>query len=112
MRQRDPDEAYCQDEDIVYGSKEYRIGIDQFRDNMTYILDRAGKKECDCILSDLVSNIRDLPPFGASEGLGMEAHLAYQDALKRLAAGDLSGARSHFTMPRTSTLCAFGHAKR
>lgn len=85
-----------QDEDIVYGSEEYRIGINQFRDNMAYILERAGKKDVPVFLSDLVSNIRDLPPFGDPESGGLEAHAAYQNALQRLADGDASGAKSAF----------------
>lgn len=89
-----------QDEDIAYGSEEYRIGIEQFRDNMSYILDRAGKMDVPVFFSDLVSNVRDLPPFGDPEGEGLEAHAAYRDALNRLADGNTSGAKTAFYMAK------------
>ena len=81
------------DEDIVYGSEEYRIGVDQFRDNMSFILERAGRKGVPVFLSDLVSNIRDLPPFGDPGAEGQEAHAAYREGLKRLSGGNVSAAR-------------------
>lgn len=89
-----------QDEDIAYGSEEYRIGIEQFRDNMSYILDRAGKMDVPVFFSDLVSNVRDLPPFGDPEGEGQEAHAAYAAGLAKLGAGDLPGAESAFYLAR------------
>ncbi len=84
------------DEDIIYGSEEYRIGIDQFRDNLSCILDQAEKKDVPVFLSDLVSNIRDLPPFGDPEGVGRPAHSAYQDAIVSLAGGDTLEAKAAF----------------
>ncbi|MFO7670157.1 MAG: hypothetical protein R6W31_10900 [Bacteroidales bacterium] len=84
------------DKDIIYGSKEYRIGIDQFRDNLGYILEKAAKKEVPVFLSDLVSNVRDLPPFGDPEGTGMAAHSAYREAINLLEGGDTLGAKAAF----------------
>ena len=84
------------DEDIVYGSEEYGIGIEQFRDNLGYILEQAEKKDVPVFLSDLVSNIKDLPPFGDPEGEGRPAHSAYQAALHKLQAGDTLGAKVEF----------------
>ena len=85
-----------QDKDIVYGGKKYNIGIDQFRDNVSYILRQAEKKDVPVLLSDLVSNIKDLPPFGDVAGEDLSARSAYQGALRTLASGDTIGAKELF----------------
>ena len=85
-----------QDKDIVYGGDKYNIGIEQFRDNLSYILEQAENKDVPVFLSDLVSNIRDLPPFGDRAGEDLSASSTYQNALRTLANGDVSQAKELF----------------
>lgn len=84
------------DEDIAYGSDKYKIGIDQFRDNLSYILEVANKKDVPVFLSDLVSNIKDLPPFGDMAGVEQSASSTYSEALITLTGGDTLRAREMF----------------
>jgi tetratricopeptide (TPR) repeat protein/lysophospholipase L1-like esterase len=48
---------------IPYNSKMYLEGLAQFSDNMTHVLGKLKEAHVPVIISDLVSNIRDLPPF-------------------------------------------------
>lgn len=84
------------DKDIVYKGEKYNIGINQFRDNLSYILREAHKKQVPVFLSDLVSNIRDLPPFGDNPGTNLSASLKYKNALLSLSNGDTVKARELF----------------
>ncbi|MGC8804117.1 MAG: SGNH/GDSL hydrolase family protein, partial [Bacteroidales bacterium] len=49
--------------DIPYGSPEYYKGIEQFKLNMDEVLAKAKKHNVPVIISELVSNVRSLPPF-------------------------------------------------
>lgn len=53
------------DKEIVYDSEKYQQGLDNFRNNLDEILQIAEKNSIPVFLSDLVSNVRDLPPFGS-----------------------------------------------
>lgn len=84
------------DEEIVFQGEKYLAGMDQFRNNMSFILKKAGKKGVPVFISELVGNVRDLPPFG-SEGTGKDnAEQVYEEALKTLSGGDTLMARSLF----------------
>jgi tetratricopeptide (TPR) repeat protein/lysophospholipase L1-like esterase len=48
---------------IPYHSKLYSEGLTQFSDNMTTLVGKLKDAHVPVIISDLVSNIRDLPPF-------------------------------------------------
>jgi tetratricopeptide (TPR) repeat protein len=48
---------------IPYNSKMYLEGLAQFTDNMSNVLEKLKKAHVPVIISDLVSNVRDLPPF-------------------------------------------------
>jgi tetratricopeptide (TPR) repeat protein len=48
---------------ILYGSDLYRAGEEQFESNLNAILEKANEKDVPVILSELVSNLRDQPPF-------------------------------------------------
>ena len=48
---------------IPYNSEMYNEGLSQFRDNMSRLFTKLKKAKVAVIISDLVSNIKDLPPF-------------------------------------------------
>ncbi|HOK51512.1 MAG TPA: GDSL-type esterase/lipase family protein [Bacteroidales bacterium] len=48
---------------IPYGSQQYYSGIKQFRQNIDEVLAKAKKQNVPVIISELVSNVRSLPPF-------------------------------------------------
>ncbi len=48
---------------IPYNSKLYLEGLTQFSDNMSAVLGKLKEARIPVIISDLVSNVRDLPPF-------------------------------------------------
>ncbi len=49
--------------EIAYGSPTYRRGIEQFSANLRAIVSRARAKNVPVLLTEVVSNIRDHPPF-------------------------------------------------
>ncbi len=53
--------------DIVYNSKDYQKGIKYFELNVSSMLKKAKGKNVPVFISDLVSNIKDLPPFKSIE---------------------------------------------
>ncbi len=54
---------------IVYGSADYKAGIDQFNKNMTELCSTLNDEKIPTFLSTVVSNEKDLPPF-ISNGSG------------------------------------------
>ena len=54
---------------IVYGSKDYQAGIDQFTTNMTELCRTLNNEKIPTFLSTVASNEKDQPPF-ISEGTG------------------------------------------
>ncbi len=52
---------------IPYESKSYQQGLKQFRHNMQLILKKAHRAKVPVIISEVVSNIRDCPPFPTSD---------------------------------------------
>ena len=85
-----------QDEDIVYQGEKYEHGIKQYETNLSYILEKSEKQDVPVFISDLISNVRDLPPFGDVESSGFSALKTYQEALDELALGDTLKARNLF----------------
>jgi lysophospholipase L1-like esterase len=84
------------DKDIVYKGEKYNFGINQFKDNLSYILNEARREHVPVFLSDLVSNIRDLPPFGDIPGPNLSASAKYKSALSALSSGDTAKSRALF----------------
>lgn len=85
-----------QDEEILYQGEIYSAGMEQYRKNLDDILKKAEKRQVPVYLSDLVSNVRDLPPFGDEKGAGLSAHNSFKEAQSHLAGGDTLEARSLF----------------
>jgi tetratricopeptide (TPR) repeat protein len=84
------------DKDIVYKSEKYNIGINQFQDNLSYIIEETRKDDIPVFLSDLVSNIKDLPPFGDIAKENLSAAAIYKEALNTLSTGDTLRAKKLF----------------
>ncbi|MGH7490989.1 MAG: hypothetical protein ACREOO_01205 [bacterium] len=76
-----------QDQSIPYASDKYRRTLQNFSNNLDLILTQCAEKRVPVILGNLVSNIRDLPPF-ASENPKL-AHQHLQDQFdEAVARGD------------------------
>ncbi len=84
------------DENIEYQGEKYQVGVEQYRNNLSYILKKAAKNEVPVFLSDLVSNVRDLAPFGNTGKNELSAQHSYEEALQVLAGGDTLKARNLF----------------
>ena len=56
-------ERMVAEQQIAYGSALYRMGLVQFEANIKELLQRCTQAGVPVVLSELVSNIRDLPPF-------------------------------------------------
>ena len=84
------------DKDIVFNREKYKIGIDQFQKNISNILKEAGNDHIPVFLSDLVSNIKDLPPFGDIPQENLSAAAKYKEALNTLSKGDTLKAKALF----------------
>ncbi|MDZ7345243.1 MAG: GDSL-type esterase/lipase family protein [candidate division KSB1 bacterium] len=72
--------------EIPLGSRRYLAGCVQFERNMEAILRKAEKSGVPVILSELVSNLRDQPPFlsvSGSEECAAEVYLQAQEAEQR-----------------------------
>ena len=76
------------DKEIAYNSEKYKQGVEQFEDNLNYILDLANKKDIPVFLSDLVSNVKDIPPFGNIGTGEQSAIFNFKSAENALLAGD------------------------
>jgi lysophospholipase L1-like esterase len=76
-----------QDQSIPYSSAKYRRTLQNFSNNLNLILAKCAEKSVPVIVGNLVSNIRDLPPF-ASASLGL-ANQQFPDLFERsVARGD------------------------
>jgi len=84
------------DENILFQGEKYEVGMEQYRKNLSFMLEKARQKDVPVFISDLVSNIKDLPPFGDSGDADQSAKKTYQEAIKVLATGDTAAARSLF----------------
>jgi tetratricopeptide (TPR) repeat protein len=56
-------ERLVADQNIAFGSSVYQRGKNQFRQNLNFVLEKAKKAGKPVLVSELVSNIRDQPPF-------------------------------------------------
>lgn len=84
------------DEEILYQSEDYKLGLEQYRNNVSYMLKKAARQQVPVFICDLVSNIRDLPPFGDVEDLHKSARSTYREAQIRLEQGDTLEAKGLF----------------
>jgi lysophospholipase L1-like esterase len=80
---------------IMYGSADYHKGINQFRQNMEELCQLYSDKKVPLVISNLVSNEKDLKPFISSKGQ-MSASQVYQTALDAYGKGNYSLAKASF----------------
>lgn len=82
---------------IPYGSKMYWGGIGQFSDNMGKLIVRLKDANVSVIISDLVCNVGDQPPFRSLRfGRYPSADSVYSDAARLRARQDFAEARQEF----------------
>lgn len=72
--------------EILYNSDDYKTALNYFSDNLTTIIEKANKKQVPIFISELVSNVKDLPPFNSIASDNLEAAIdVYNKAQKALA---------------------------
>jgi tetratricopeptide (TPR) repeat protein/lysophospholipase L1-like esterase len=87
--------------EIPYESDDYNSGIEQYKKNMSKILEKASKKNVPVFLSTLVSNIKDLKPFGSEKNnTKKNANLFYNEAIEKMNNGEFKTAKELFTRAR------------
>jgi tetratricopeptide (TPR) repeat protein len=90
-------ERIVSDRDIEFGSKIYCSAHRQYRKNMNAILRKAGRKNVPVIISEVISNVRDMEPFcSGSTGENPAAIDIYIEARDFEASGDSSKAREDY----------------
>ena len=83
--------------DIAQGSATYNRGLARFSDNLRAILSKARRAGVPVLLSELVSNVRDQPPFFFDgDAADSAAGDAYREARRFEAAGDIDAAREQY----------------
>lgn len=89
------------DADIVYGSETYQRGIDNYRHNMTKIVEMVNEEGIPFFYSNLVSNIKDVAPFKsiASDEL-KGADFYFEKANQQLEQSNFKDAYENFTLAR------------
>ncbi|HET7457632.1 MAG TPA: hypothetical protein VFJ74_08245 [Gemmatimonadaceae bacterium] len=90
-------ELMAGDQRIAFGSRRYQQGLDQFRSNLSALLERYRAHGVKVFIGTLVSNERDQPPFvnGFAPGIDTLAwHRAYDAGVAALRAGDTAAART------------------
>ncbi len=66
----------AKDQSVKYGSEDYELGKNQFRENLSEIVEIAQNHNVEVILSELVCNVKDLDPFSNKS----DAQKIYRDA--------------------------------
>lgn len=85
------------DQDIVYGSEAYQLGIKNFSTNMDAILEKFTREGIPVFISDLISNVKDLPPFNSVKTDTLEsAMIVYEQAVAACDSGNFELAAALF----------------
>ncbi|HEY3369511.1 MAG TPA: hypothetical protein VGK10_01605 [Prolixibacteraceae bacterium] len=89
------------DADILYGSKTYKSGINNFENNLSGMLEMAKQKNVPVFISDLVSNLRDLKPFKSISSDGLKGADSYYEAALQLEQhGEIQKAKENYLLAR------------
>jgi tetratricopeptide (TPR) repeat protein/lysophospholipase L1-like esterase len=80
------------DQQIPMDGPLYRAGLEQFEKNLRAILEKAKRRQVPVILSELVSNVRDMPPFISLPG-PESADQVFQQARQSEVQGDVECAK-------------------
>jgi len=93
---------------VPYDSKMYSEGLRQFSDNMAALLLKFKNAGVQVITSDLVSNVRDLPPFRSMRfGIYPPADSLYQDAERLEADGFSDKAKEEYLQAKDLDVIRF-----
>jgi tetratricopeptide (TPR) repeat protein len=96
------------DQYIPYGSKQYQRGIKQFETNMNDVCRILAGKKIPVIISNLVSNEKDLKPFISDTGNNNQsAAYQYELAEKSYQRGDFKKARELYVRAKDLDLLRF-----
>lgn len=96
------------DQHIVYGSVAYVRGIQQFEENMSGLCQLLSGRHVPVLISTLVSNEKDLPPFiSGAVPPAASAQAAYQRANLAYQQGDFEQARRQYAQARELDLLRF-----
>ncbi len=86
---------------IPYKSRLYNRGLRQFRDNLRIIYEKAEQANVPVLISELVSNIKDQPPFiSVKADTFPKADRAFEIGKKLLQQGDFDDAKVALTMAK------------
>ena len=96
------------EQSIPYGSELYERGIAQYRANLNDLLAHLNEQEVPVLLSNLVSNQKDLPPF-ISDTTDSERSAAfhYQRGQQAYGAGNYDEAKANFVQAKELDLLRF-----
>lgn len=90
----------AKDKDIEFGSELYLSGVEQFKNNMTLILEKYQQNRIPVIVGNLVSNEKDLPPFSALSDNNSNAAVYYNKGMNALQHKRYQQSRSYFSEAR------------
>jgi lysophospholipase L1-like esterase len=85
------------DEAITYGSDEYWVTLEAFEENLRGIIRNARSRKVPVLVSGLVSNVRDHPPFLSAHRPDMDVE-ARERWDRAIAAGDSAMVRGSFDL--------------
>lgn len=86
---------------IAFGSEEYQAGLGQFRANMTELAESAGARGIPLLISNLVSNEKDLKPFiSIADKEGESADTHYQSGINLYQKADYKSAKNELILAK------------
>ena len=89
------------DQQIAFGSEEYQAGLDQFRANMDELAASASARGIPLLISNLVSNEKDLKPFiSIPDKQGQSADVHYQSGIDLYQQVDYESAKKEFVQAK------------
>jgi tetratricopeptide (TPR) repeat protein len=98
----------AEDQQIAFGSKEYQAGIEQFKENINELGEAMSEKRIPLLISNLVSNEKDLKPFISIAGQqGETADTHYLSGLEKYRLGDFANAKKEFVLAKEADALRF-----
>ncbi|GAB4038884.1 hypothetical protein [Spirosoma jeollabukense] len=96
------------DQQIAFGSAVYQAGIDQFRTNLNDICQVLSQQKIPVLISNLVSNEKDLKPFISAPGSGAtSAQASYELANQAYTTGNFAEAKQAYVQAKELDLLRF-----
>ncbi len=94
-------ELIVDNREIAYKSKVYNACLEEFRSNLKSLLSKAARKNVPVFISELVSNVRDLPPFCSVANNSYPAASEIFDAANQYEKnGDFEKARENYYLAK------------